>query len=159
MKEISDKRGKQDKREMQEWEKQFDEIALEKGRKLYHSSKVRDFKQEGEKLSAVFAGVQVYRVEMALEKNLPVRMHCQCPKARGGSKCEHMAAILFYLFGDREAEQEKAGRTGTETAGGRGASKEAGRGRTSEKSGRRAAEKGRGTKEKGAADAGNRAKF
>ena len=97
---------------MQEWEKQFDEIALEKGRKLYHSSKVRDFKQEGEKLSAVFAGVQVYRVEMALEKNLPVRMHCQCPKARGGSKCEHMAAILFYLFGDREAEQEKA-REGT----------------------------------------------
>ena len=93
---------------MQEWEKQFDEIALQKGRKLYQTKRVGDFIKDDKKVSAVFAGAQVYRVEIAMENGMPVRMHCQCPKARGGSKCEHMAATLFALFGDEETERMKA---------------------------------------------------
>ncbi|MDO4293042.1 MAG: DEAD/DEAH box helicase [Eubacteriales bacterium] len=94
---------------MREWEKEFDSVALAKGKELAFDRKMMDFAKEKEKLSATFAGVKLYHTEIVMEGEKPLRMHCGCPKARGGNCCEHMAALLYRAFGGSgEKENETA---------------------------------------------------
>lgn len=94
---------------MKEWEKKFDIIAQKKGRELFHSARVQEVNRNGDMVQAAVVGAQRYEISIRLKEDMPVRMKCQCPKARGGSNCEHMAAVLYSIFGDAApVDKEKA---------------------------------------------------
>ncbi len=90
-----------------EWEKQFDPVALGKGRNLFCSGKVMDVKRTEKEITASVGGIPRCEVTIGMRENVPVRMHCQCPKFRGRSNCEHLAAALYAVYSD-EVDKEKA---------------------------------------------------
>ena len=95
---------------MKEWEKQFDTLSLSKGKRLWSEGKVEDLKKSDNKITASFSGIKRYNVTISLRNGIPARMKCQCPKAKGGSKCEHMAAALYEAFGTEEERREEQGK-------------------------------------------------
>lgn len=92
---------------MEQWEKEFDEVALAKGKKLYREGKVENLKKSDTQIIAEFFGIKQYSVNIALKDGVPGRMKCKCPKAAGGSKCEHMAAVLYAVHGIKEDEEKR----------------------------------------------------
>lgn len=84
---------------MQEWERKFDEVALDKGQRLFKDGKVENIQKGEKRITAFLSGVHRYAVSMILRSDKPIRMKCQCPKAKGGSNCEHMAAVLYAVYG------------------------------------------------------------
>lgn len=84
---------------MQDWEKKFDSVALGRGRNLFNSGKVEELKRTEDHISAAITGIPRYEVSITLQENIPVRMKCQCPKYRSGRSCEHMAAVLYAVYG------------------------------------------------------------
>lgn len=103
----------QERNAVREWEKKFDIIAQKKGRELFHNSRVQEVNRNADMVQAAVIGAQRYEISIRLKENMPVRMKCQCPKARGGSNCEHMAAVLYSVFGDTApVEKEQAAEAG-----------------------------------------------
>ena len=92
---------------MRKWEEQFDEVARAKGKRLQRERKVEDLVQGEAEITAEIAGMKRYKVSIARKNGELTRMKCQCPKARGGSKCEHMAAVLYAVYGIEEDEKRK----------------------------------------------------
>ena len=92
---------------VQGWEKKFDEVALERGRKICSSARVEILQKDEGMIRAAFTGIPRYEASIVLREGQPVRMKCGCPKARGGSNCEHMAAALYMAAGYTEGTDEK----------------------------------------------------
>lgn len=92
---------------MHQWETQFDEIALSKGKKLQREGKVEQIKQDEKIISGEIPGQKRYAVTITMKNGIPGRMKCHCPKYVGGSKCEHMAALLYAVYGIEEDEQKR----------------------------------------------------
>lgn len=92
---------------MQEWERKFDELALSRGKGLWKEGKVADIKKADSNITAAVMGVPRYEISMAMKENIPFRMKCQCPKFRSGRNCEHMAAVLYAVYGDPESEKRE----------------------------------------------------
>lgn len=92
---------------MHQWETQFDEIALSKGKKLQREGKVEQIKQDEKIISGEIPGQKRYTVTITMKNGIPGRMKCHCPKYVGGSKCEHMAALLYAVYGIEEDEQKR----------------------------------------------------
>ncbi len=95
---------------MKEWEKQFDTLSLSKGKRLWSEGKVEDLKKSDHEITASFSGIKRYNVTISLRNGIPARMKCQCPKAKGGSKCEHMVAALYEALGTEEERREEQGK-------------------------------------------------
>lgn len=93
-----------------EWEKQFDEVALSKGKSLCGSKRVIDLKKSETEITATITGNPRHDVSIGLRSGRPVRMWCQCPKFRGRRSCEHLAAALYAAYG---GWQEEAGTVDT----------------------------------------------
>ncbi len=93
---------------MQEWEGKFDELALSRGKGLWKEGKVSDIKTTDTSISAIVMARPRFEVSMTMKEKVPVRMKCQCPKYRGGRNCEHMAAVLYAVYGDPEGEEKEA---------------------------------------------------
>ncbi len=96
---------------VQDWENQFDEVSLARGKKIYREKKVEGIKADDEKITASVGGLKRYDVTISMKDGNLTRMKCQCPKSKSGSKCEHMAAVLYSVYKTeeeikREAEKE-----------------------------------------------------
>lgn len=91
---------------MQEWEKKFDSVALSKGIKLYREGKVENVQKNETLITAIVPGIPPYEVSIMQRNQQPVRMKCQCPKAKGGRNCEHMAAACCAVYGVNEESEE-----------------------------------------------------
>ncbi len=107
-----------------EWEKQFDAVALGKGKNLFRSGRVTDVKRTEKEITASVGGVPRCDVTIGMRGDIPVRMHCQCPKFRGRSNCEHLAAVLYAVYSD-EVEKERARQAQEEEARAREAQRQA----------------------------------
>ena len=79
------------------WKEKFNEIALAQGKERYMGNRVADLKKDGDHYSAGILGRERRNVSLVLKDGKPIRMICSCPKAKSGSKCEHMAALLYAL--------------------------------------------------------------
>lgn len=92
---------------MNRWKEKFDEVALERGRKLFQDGKVEGITQNETLIKAALSGIPRCDVSIALQNNTPARMKCQCPKSRSGRSCEHMAAVLYAVYGDDVSSEQK----------------------------------------------------
>lgn len=92
---------------MEAWEKLFDKLSLENGRKIYQDKLVEIVKKTDTIVKAVTYGKSKQEVSVMMRNGQPVSLSCNCPKARGGRHCEHMAAAFFSLYGDSKALREK----------------------------------------------------
>lgn len=79
------------------WKEKFNDVALEQGKERYLGNRVADLKKDGDRYSAGILGRQRQNVSLILKDGKPIRMTCQCPMAKGGGKCGHMAALLYAL--------------------------------------------------------------
>lgn len=81
---------------MREWEKLFDNVALARAGAI-DSSRVMIINQNQSRVDAAVLGRGRTEVSITFKNDNPVIMRCECPKAKGGRKCEHMAAVLYKL--------------------------------------------------------------
>lgn len=81
-----------------DWKKKFSENVLERGKNDYENHRVTELQEkDGALFSAAILGRQRRNVSLTVKDGMPVRMSCQCPMAKSGNNCEHMAALLYAI--------------------------------------------------------------
>ena len=79
------------------WKAQFPPWILERG-KIYHQiGRVHRLTHHGGEIRAVVEGRELYHVTVRFSRGIPSSAFCDCPLARDGARCKHMAALLFTL--------------------------------------------------------------
>lgn len=78
-----------------EWYALFRPHILDRGIEYYEDDNVVDFEYTEDTITAKVEGSVDYSVEINIEENEVLDMHCSCPYARDGKNCKHMAAVLF----------------------------------------------------------------
>lgn len=105
---IIEKRNKKKReRAMYGWEKSFDSVALMRA-KAIDGSRVTITKKDETHIDAAVMSVGRVEVSITLRDGVPCIMKCKCPKARGGRKCEHMAAVLYKIEQTRKTAAKGA---------------------------------------------------
>ena len=92
---------------MYKWEKLFDSVALMRA-KAIDSNRVTLDKRDDTHIDAAVMSMGRTEVSITLKDGAPYIMKCKCPKARSGRKCEHMAAVLYKMEQNNNAEVEKS---------------------------------------------------
>ena len=93
--------------ELQDWKKKFAPAILERGENYFHNGAVHMLEWEDEQIDAVVSGERDYNVHISVINGVVSHMLCDCPFAREGNYCKHMAAVLFAAFDDGCYEVEK----------------------------------------------------
>lgn len=88
---------------MKEWEKLFDDVALARA-KAIDSGRIVFMKRNAACVEAAILASERTEVSIIFKMDTPTIMKCQCPKAKSGRKCEHMAAVLYKL--DKAVEEQ-----------------------------------------------------
>ena len=86
----------------------FNETILDRGEDYYvegHVKKVQ-YSDNGNTVCAKVLGTQAYNVEICFDRAPKEAMSCDCPYARDGHRCKHMAAVLFAVEDDAKAPSE-----------------------------------------------------
>lgn len=73
-------------------EELFDDLILERGYEYAQEGAVDHVRKVGEVIYATVHGTEDYHVK--IDDN---DMFCDCPYAKEGAHCKHMAAVLYYL--------------------------------------------------------------
>ncbi len=77
------------------WKKLFSPLILARGRDYYREGAIRDLASPEEGVfTAIAQGTRPYRVRVEIRGQRTL-MDCDCPHARSGWRCKHMAALLF----------------------------------------------------------------
>ena len=79
------------------WKKLFKNHILERGYDYYRREKVEILEYTEDKAEAVVSGSDDYSVSIVFDDGEIAEMYCDCPYACDGSKCKHMAALLYAL--------------------------------------------------------------
>ena len=79
------------------WKKLFKNHILERGYDYYRREKVEILEYTEDKAEAVVSGSDDYSVSIVFNDGEIAEMYCDCPYACDGSKCKHMAALLYAL--------------------------------------------------------------
>ena len=83
---------------MYEWKKEFPATALENGKKYFEKKRVRLQASVDGNYSATVVEREPYHVKILVKKaTATYGMQCDCPLAKSGMKCKHMAATLYTL--------------------------------------------------------------
>ncbi|MDO4324083.1 MAG: SNF2 helicase associated domain-containing protein [Lachnospiraceae bacterium] len=88
---------------LENWEKKFNPAALERAKASCRNKRVVDLKKSTDGYTAAVLGRQRYEVAVKLKDGKFSRISCQCPVAKSGNFCEHMAAVLYAI----EEEQKQ----------------------------------------------------
>ena len=86
----------------------FNETILDRGEDYYvegHVKKVQ-YSNNGNTVCAKVLGTEAYDVEICFDRAPKEAMSCDCPYARDGHYCKHMAAVLFAVENDPQAMSE-----------------------------------------------------
>ena len=92
---------------LHDWKAKFAPAILERGENYFHNGAVHLLEWEDEQIHAVVSGERDYNVHISVIKGVASHMLCDCPFARKGNYCKHMAAVLFAAFDDGCYEVEK----------------------------------------------------
>ena len=82
---------------MLQWQHLFSTTILQRGREYYRKNKVRSLIQDGDLYYASVEGTEEYEVQVRLRGGRVDFMSCECPYARDGNRCKHMAATLYEI--------------------------------------------------------------
>ena len=77
------------------WKRYFTRTILERGNSYYRRGKVRDLSYENDVYRARVFGSSIYKVEIKIKNDQLVYMECNCPHAKSGYYCKHMAAVMY----------------------------------------------------------------
>lgn len=94
------------------WKDIFPDVILERGRKYYEQGKVSDIVVSEKYLRAIVYGSRgVYFVMIHNPGDEQMGINCDCPYAKKGHACKHVAAVLYkwekeYCFGGDDALEE-----------------------------------------------------
>lgn len=80
-----------------EWKHLFSRAALERGRQYFQARQVGNYRKKNQFHVLSVRGTHTYTVTLQFQDGEISRMGCNCPNARDGFRCKHMAAALFYL--------------------------------------------------------------
>ena len=78
-----------------DWYRLFRQHILDRGIEYYEDGYVTEFAYTDNSIKASVEGSAIYDVEIALDGEDVLDMHCSCPYAADGHNCKHMAAVLF----------------------------------------------------------------
>ena len=92
---------------MDGWKDKFENSTLRRGKAAYLNQRVADLKEIKGSYKAAVLGRQRFEVTIKTDGVSLGRMSCICPVARGGGKCEHMAAVLYAIEVRKKSEREK----------------------------------------------------
>ena len=81
------------------WKHLFSNTILKRGEAYYRNGDVTPKKTAENSNTKTFyvQGTERYIVKIAKGKDAIKRMQCDCPYARSGARCKHMAAALFWM--------------------------------------------------------------
>ena len=77
------------------WKKVFSKNILERGREYYENGAVEIVSNYSDLIEAEVEGSDIYNVSIELRDGEIEGMECDCPYAKSGFLCKHMAATLF----------------------------------------------------------------
>jgi len=77
------------------WKKYFSNTILNRGKAYYNAGRVVDYSERDGEISAVVLGTREYFVELEMSGDDRLSVYCDCPHARKGNTCKHMAAVLY----------------------------------------------------------------
>lgn len=77
------------------WYNLFRQHILDRGIEYYEDGYVTEFAYSDNRITALVDGSDTYDVEIELDGEDVIDMHCSCPHAADGHNCKHMAAALF----------------------------------------------------------------
>ena len=80
---------------MNNWERLFAMRILERGANYYFGHSVKRLNITDDKMTADVEGNDTYHVEIELDKDKIIDIHCSCPYAAKGNHCKHMVAVLY----------------------------------------------------------------
>lgn len=92
---------------MYEWEKDFNEDILQRGRSLCLNKKVADLKKTETGYTGAVLGRRRNETALRILPSGVCRMSCDCPVARGRKNCEHMAALMYAVEADKKGAEDK----------------------------------------------------
>lgn len=79
------------------WDYLFSRKILDRGRQYYKAKRVRNLQQSGAAYQAEVIGSRAYNVSIQMINDKKPRMSCDCPYAKDGNRCKHMAAVLYAI--------------------------------------------------------------
>lgn len=83
----------------------FQPHILARGYDYYVSGRVQQIEKDGHHYFATVTGTDVYSVEVfTAEDGSVISMSCDCPYAKDGLNCKHMAAVVYALAEDHVGE-------------------------------------------------------
>ena len=93
------------------WKYLFSNTILKRGESYYRNGNVFSVENTGNSNTKTFyvQGTGLYTVKITRGKNSIKKLQCDCPYARGGAFCKHMAAALFQMEknGDLKVDSTK----------------------------------------------------
>ncbi len=94
---------------MEKWKDLFRPHILERGLNYYEMGAVEDVQKTETGFCATVVGNENYEVEIEITDGRISDMWCNCPYAKDGNYCKHMAAVLFQR--DEPVHEMKDGET------------------------------------------------
>lgn len=92
---------------MEKWMDRFQKNTLVLGKEYFDRGRVMELEETGGVYTAAVVERRRYEVRISgYENPESCRMNCSCPHAKSGSRCKHMAAVL-YAIEDFEEQREK----------------------------------------------------
>lgn len=79
------------------WRDYFAPAILMRARQYQEIGLVQDVQNHGNRYTAMVIGTKPYHVSVEVTNNQKLKMSCDCPHARDGHKCKHMAALCMEL--------------------------------------------------------------
>lgn len=78
-----------------EWRTLFKQNILKGAEDYIRSNSVQDLTIEENRIAASVIGIENFNVEIGLSGEAVSSMKCNCPYAKAGSNCKHMAAVML----------------------------------------------------------------
>ena len=88
-----------------EWRALFKQNVINGAEDYIRSNSLRDLSITENRVTAEVLGIENYNVDICLDGDGISSMKCNCPYARAGSNCKHMAAVLLAWESSTKAER------------------------------------------------------
>lgn len=89
-----------------EWRTLFKQNVLNGAEDYIRSNSVQNLTIEGNRVTAKVIGIENFNVEIRLSGDAVSSMKCNCPYAKAGSNCKHMAAVMLAWENCMKAETD-----------------------------------------------------